>query len=293
MGMKVGSEYVAEVVKVKLSALKAPDGAHLQLHVTFQTSAWPRSDRGVLSLILHPADVVARIKRTELRLGLAHPNPIGVLTPFAEATLQHVRYVLPITSTALNAVESARDGRELELLIDVGAHPLLEGEEARSTQTRHSTWVPRDEWLDALRSCGLSDTVVVELPMPKQGPSSTAAARQRLLRAVEARDAGSHAEAVARCRLALDELENVGMRGKAPKEVAQFLLEYAGKLTQRERFGALQAVANLLLSPAHHAKVPEEDWAREDADLAIVITAAITKMATRWLGTGPDSGEQG
>lgn len=36
------------------------------------------------------------------------------------------------------------------------------------------------------------------------------------------------------------------------------------------------------LSPAHHDGVPDEEFSREDADLAIAMTAALLRLAPRW-----------
>jgi hypothetical protein len=49
-----------------------------------------------------------------------------------------------------------------------------------------------------------------------------------------------------------------------------------------ERFSALQIAMQLFLSPAHHDSVPDEEFSREDADLAIAITAALLRLAPRW-----------
>jgi hypothetical protein len=46
----------------------------------------------------------------------------------------------------------------------------------------------------------------------------------------------------------------------------------------------------LFLSPAHHDGVPDEEFSREDADLAIAMTAALLRLAPRW---GADSTEAG
>jgi hypothetical protein len=77
----------------------------------------------------------------------------------------------------------------------------------------------------------------------------------------------------------LDELRHAGFGGKAPKAVAAFLKEKAGTLTQSERYSALKLALELYLSPAHHANAPEEHYTREDADLAVAMTAALLRIA--------------
>jgi hypothetical protein len=81
------------------------------------------------------------------------------------------------------------------------------------------------------------------------------------------------------CRLALDELENAGFGGKAPHDVVHFLAERARTLSGSERFSALKVALQVFLSPAHHANAPDEHYSREDAELAIAMTAALLRLA--------------
>lgn len=58
-----------------------------------------------------------------------------------------------------------------------------------------------------------------------------------------------------------------------------FLKEKAATLTQAERYSALKVALELYLSPTHHANAPEEHYTREDADLALAMTAVLLKTA--------------
>lgn len=133
------------------------------------------------------------------------------------------------------------------------------------------------------------DTLVTELRLPTSGPESTARDRQRLAQAVIARNDGGYAEAMRRCRIALDELKSSGFGGKGPTEVARFLQDKAGTMSQSERLSALQLALQLFLSPTHHANAPEEHYTREDAELAIAMTAALLRLAPA-IATEPKEG---
>jgi len=61
-----------------------------------------------------------------------------------------------------------------------------------------------------------------------------------------------------------------------------FPTKNARNLSQAERFSALKIAMQLFLSPAHHDGVPDEELGREDADLAIAMTAALLRLAPRW-----------
>jgi len=50
-------------------------------------------------------------------------------------------------------------------------------------------------------------------------------------------------------------------------------------LSERERFVMLRSATHIFASPAHHGATHHE---REDADLAIAMTAALLRLAPRW-----------
>jgi hypothetical protein len=110
------------------------------------------------------------------------------------------------------------------------------------------------------------------------------------VQAVHARNDGSYAEAMRRCRIALDELKTAGFAGKSPADVARFLQDKAGTMSQHERLSALRLALQLFLSPTHHANAPEDHYTREDAELAIAMTAALLRLAPQW-GPEPKEGE--
>jgi len=107
--------------------------------------------------------------------------------------------------------------------------------------------------------------------------------------AVNARNDGRYRNTVQECRIALDAIRTAGFGGRAPDEVAQFLQKNARNLSQAERFSALQIAMQLFLSPAHHDGVPDEEFSREDADLAIAMTAALLRLAPRWGADAADT----
>ena len=67
--------------------------------------------------------------------------------------------------------------------------------------------------------------------------------------------------------------------GHAPIAVVAFLQKNASLLAMHERFSVLLAALNIYTSAPHHAKIAESEYRREDADLALAITAALVKLA--------------
>lgn len=140
--------------------------------------------------------------------------------------------------------------------------------------------VNRDEWLAALRTSGLTDTLTMEIPVPCNAMPNLAAAVTELRRAIEHRHDGHDAETVAACRSVTNALEHAGFGNRAPREVIAFLRENASRLTLEERYSVIQAALELFCSPAHHQPGPQrEDYRRADATFAIAMSAALVSLA--------------
>jgi hypothetical protein len=265
-------------------------GIELYVQVAFRLVEWPWTKKGALSLVVQPCEVTARTRRGELKLGIAIPTPTNVIVPPSHSSTTTIGFSLTLGASAVASLEASRDGRELELLMPLVANPIyllpdrrvpdyVPGIDVRPTRVDYAFKVPRDQWIAALVSSGYCETLVTELRLPSSGPEPLSPGRQRLSDAVKARNDGGYAEAMRRCRIALDEVQKTGFGGKAPAEVAQFLQERAGTMSQSERLSALRVALQLFLSPAHHANAPDEHYTREDAELAIALTAALLRLA--------------
>jgi len=291
MSWQCGQRIVAEPTGAKVSGISVAAGARVLVDVSFRVVEWPWKENGPLSLVPQPCEVAARTDRGELQLGFAIPEPGSVLTPPSHSSTSSLRFTLTLTTPALVALEDARNGGALELVMALVAHPFLiaqsqgytPGINIHPTSDTYVFKVPKEHWLAVLKSVGYCDTLVTELRLPTSGPEATAKGRQRLVQAVCARNDGGYAEAMRRCRIALDELKNAGFAGKAPAEIARFLQDKAGTMSQTERFSALQLALQIFLSPTHHANAPEEHYTREDAELAIAMTAALLRLAPQWV----------
>lgn len=287
MSWQSGQRIVAEPTGAAVSGTSAAGGTQLHFDVSFRVVEWPWELNGPVTLVPQPSEVMARTVGGELRLGFAIPAPASVLTPPDHSATDCIRFTLSLTTPALTALEASRNGGGLELVMTLVAHPLLvvhhpgfpPGIHVRPTSDTYAFTVPKERWSAVLQTVGYCETLVTELRLPSSGPESTAQGRQRLAQAVSARNDGSYAEAMRRCRIALDELKNAGFGGKAPTEVANFLQAKASTMSHGERVSALQVALQLFLSPAHHANAPDEHYTREDAELAIAMTAALLRLS--------------
>ncbi|OQX69579.1 MAG: hypothetical protein B6A08_04470 [Sorangiineae bacterium NIC37A_2] len=296
MSWQVGQRIVADATGATVRGSRIAGGAQLHIDVAFRLVEWPWKENGPISLVPQPSEVKARFARDELNLGFALPNPAQVIVPPRHSSTSSVRFTLSLSTAALVALETARDGRSIELVMTLVAHPFAVGQNPGDAPGIHIVpvgqqypfqfQVPKEQWLAVLKSVGYCDSILTELRLPAQGPESTTVGRQRVVNAVNARNDGRYRNTVQECRIALDALKTAGFGGRAPDEVAQFLQTNARNLSQAERFSALQIAMQLFLSPAHHDGVPDEEFSREDADLAIAMTAALLRLAPRW---GADS----
>lgn len=290
MSWQCGQRIVADPAGATVSGISNAGGAQVHIDVAFRLVEWPWEEKGPLSLVPQPSEVTARAGRGELRLGFALPTPASVLSPPSHSSTGSVRFTLSLTASALVALETARDGGPLELVMTLTAYPFViaqyqgyaPGIGSQPTVDTYAFKVPKEQWLAVLKSVGYCDSILTELRLVASGPESTRVGRQRVVNAVNARNDGRYRNTVQECRVALDALKTAGFGGRAPDDVAQFLQKNARNLSQAERFSALQIAMQLFLSPAHHDGVPDEEFSREDADLAIAMTAALLRLAPRW-----------
>lgn len=298
MSWQVGQRIVADATGATVRGSRIAGGAQLHIDVAFRLVEWPWKENGPISLVPQPSEVTARFARGELNLGFALPNPTSLVSPPSHSSAASVHFTLALSTQALVALETARDGGSIALFMTLVAHPVrlaqhqgyAPGIEVVPTVEQRAFEVPKEQWLAVLKSVGYCESILTELRLPTSGPESTSVGRQRVVNAVNARNDGRYRNTVQECRIALDALKTAGFGGRAPDEVAQFLQKNARNLSQAERFSALQIAMQLFLSPAHHDGVPDEEFSREDADLAIAMTAALLRLAPRW---GADSTEAG
>ena len=294
MSWECGQRTVAEPTGATVAGTRIAGGAQVHIDVAFRLVEWPWVEKGPLTLLPQPSEVTARFDRGELRLGFALPNPTSVVTPAIHSSTGSVCFTLLLPTAALAALETARDGGSLQLVMTLTAYPFVitqhqgyaPGVGILPTFDTFAFKVPKEQWLALLKSVGYCDTLLTELRLPSAGPEATAQGRQRLAQAVQSRNDGGYAEAMRQCRIALDALKAGGFAGKAPAEVVRFLQDKAGTMSQAERFSALHVALQLFLSPTHHANAPDEHYTREEAELAIAMTASLLRLAPQW-GTEP------
>jgi hypothetical protein len=131
--------------------------------------------------------------------------------------------------------------------------------------------VSREDWDRALAQCGYADTVNVWVRIPRSAAAPLRDAGAALaLAQTDARQRDRSADAVARCRNAL---EMAGLTGPGPHVQIGQPPKARKDWTFDERLGLLQFALCAFASPPHHG--PADAYGRAEARLAIAITAAL------------------
>lgn len=281
MNWYCGQRSVAEPTGATLTGSVAAGGAHVHIDVAFRVVEWPCAEKGLVSLIPQPTEVTAHTKGGELNLGFAIPAPASVLTPGSDSSTASLRFTLPLSVPALAALETARDGGDLELVVALVAHPLLvsqyaeyaPGIDIQPTSVNYSFKVPKEQWIAVLKNVGYCDTLVAELRLPP----ATSDAGVHLARAIAARNEGRYSDAIAACRVAVERLEGAPKEGSG--DVERIVKAKRADLSERDRFILLRTASQIFASPVHHGATHHQ---REDAELAIAMAAALLRLAPRW-----------
>jgi hypothetical protein len=261
--------------------------AGLEIAVEFTTYAWKDWDARRIDIVPLAALLTMRAGGRQSSLGWCRARPDSLLSPCKVDHRGELQFLVPLTYDQIDKLEELRSGAEVMLELTISVQVLITGDSTSFETT--TVWLPAmkiadTEWTTALTSAGFDEHVWVDVQMPK-GPGPGGAA-ERLRDALASRTRGRSDEAVAKCRLALDAVEQGGFAGRAPLDVHQWIMTNARKLTKRERVATLRAALSLLLSPAHHVEVPSEEFSRKDAAAAVALVAAVISLVEQ-LGPEP------
>jgi hypothetical protein len=124
MSWQVGQRIVAEAAEATVRGSSFAGGAQVHIDVAFRLVEWPWETNGPISLVPQPSEIKARVTRGELNLGFAIPNPAQVIVPPRHSASSIVRFTLLLSTAGLVALETARDGGSIDLVMSLVAHPF-------------------------------------------------------------------------------------------------------------------------------------------------------------------------
>jgi hypothetical protein len=203
-----------------------------------------------------------------------------------------VDLAVEVSDEKLAVLEQVRAGGSLDVhmnltvtLLDPGTAQHQPGVVPATDQV--SIRVPAARWTEVMDQAGAGVAITLHVPSPldewtftgreEYAPSVTRAVR----RLREARDAlrdGQFEEAVSKCRLALEGIQGVQAL-PSEKEVDNVVRRLR---TQDQRWAALNHDMTSLLSVPHHDDTTTAafTWGRAEAEVALVMTAAILRKYT-------------
>lgn len=162
MSWQVGQRIVADATGATVRGSRIAGGAQLHIDVAFRLVEWPWKENGPISLVPQPSEVTARFACGELNLGFALPNPTSLVSPPSHSSTASRHFTLALSTQALVALETARDGGSIAFFMTLVAHPVrlaqhpgyAPGIEVVATVEQRSFEVPKEQWLAVLKSVG-------------------------------------------------------------------------------------------------------------------------------------------
>ncbi|WP_321891546.1 hypothetical protein [Burkholderia cenocepacia] len=286
MSLSYSSRIIAEARITYVSGTKALGSSLLRMNVEFQQPAWEAAI-GQASAAIHSAVLSLRTDSGGGELGRACPDHPMVLKSGPHSTTVHQTFSIRLSDAQMFAVEEARKGGGIELVLNLIAEGHGEyGHQVISDNISHR--VPLSEWARILRELGHGDIIVlgVHLPSGQEG-ARLRSAIELLHTANRYLVSGEYDIVVARCRQAIESVQAVVEDGESTKEAMTL---YRKDRASREGMSSLQREQVILetvrhyANPAHHVDQwgNTECYGRADATFLLALAAAaVTRACAR------------
>lgn len=158
-----------------------------------------------------------------------------------------------LTKDQILAIETYRQSGDLSLRFDLRALTICEDEISSSFEVSGDS-VPKQEWLNALKSARFQDTVLLEIPVPEVSEHI----RQSVTKSQEFIDHGHYNEAVGQCRKIIEALEVIRGDKEAAKNASRKLTGNGERqsMTVVERMLAMRELLNNICHLGVHGGEP-------------------------------------
>lgn len=297
MGIYYQSTVIGEVRAQQIGAT-AGVGA-IQLRFVLEWSIHPKRDQDY-SVFGTFVRVDAAVEGSSDFVHLGHALPEVAWTEQAREGIPYrssLLYNLTLPLEQLAALESKRQNHGLAFRLQVRGN--VYGQDGiRSLDDTLDLRVPLGEWLRVLADGGVTETLLIGLPLPTDVVNSAVATPLSLVRSAHRHlQNGLYDACIAECRRAMDSLWAItGVKPAAAKARGEFAKkderEAQGKYERTLVVGeALRAFTH----PAHHVGDDGEPeiFSRLDATLALATTAAlIGTLTTQSRSTHGDDSEE-
>lgn len=223
----------------------------------------------------------------DISLSLSTEGGAAVLAPNIPSSTQailcnegtyreNIHFDAFLTKEQILALEEYRKSSDLSLRFDLRALTICDDEVWSSFEACGYS-VPKQEWLNALRSARFQDTVLLEIPVPDVSEE----VRQLVSKAHDFIDHGYYKEAVGQCRNIVEALEAIRGDAEAAKKASRKLLDKGEResMTVIERLLAMrEQVKNI----SHLGVHGDEPFTRSQA--RAVLSATLSLLAEPTVG---------
>lgn len=233
----------------------------------------------------------------DISLNLSVLNPVRPLLTNIPSSTQVVQchnfannseqayFELVLTKEQVNAIEDYR--QEGDLTLNVGLRALTTSNAGLLTSFDVADVViPREHWLNALKSAGFRQTLLFEVPLPSVSKEIS----QIVSKAQEFIETGHYKDAVMQCRHILEQIEKIrGDKSISSAANAKAYSKERQDMSSIERLLSLrQQLKNVCQLGAHGS----EDFTRLQAKAVLALTMALLAEPTVGVQTGLGIGSE-
>ena len=183
--------------------------------------------------------------------GFIEGNPVIRWTELSE--VEQLGFFFYLSSNQIEAVEESRRAGDLKLGVWLSGEARYKGV-TQNFSDKRDYLIQKQQWLDVLSKNGYQQTLLFELPMPKETDGVGENLRELLERAQKHILNGHYQESVGLCRQAIEVVENSRKdKNKASEAVRKYTDNRRREMSVEERMLFLREVLkNVTQLGAHH-----------------------------------------
>jgi hypothetical protein len=182
-----------------------------------------------------------------------------------------------LDATRLEAIERAREGSPPVFWVHLWPAIVMNGRRVNAKVASVRVEVPRDSWIEFLRSSGFRDKVVLELAVPEFAPGAFKEAVQQLRRAQDHLLEGREEQAMSACRVVWEAVRSELGDDQRSAKLRALLTDRVGEVRADAYMSVLSKTKDLASAPVHlyGARAPA---LRAEAQVLLVCTASLLAL---------------
>lgn len=280
MGLTINSYAIADI-RIQNLGIRSIVGAYELIFLLYITVSSEEDSKSWAAIEGARVSVKLNGGRNQT-MGFARPDLPIAIRPHSFVSHMTPSLFLTLQPQQVMALEEMRTGGDLAFeLLAAG-----EGYDGGNEQQVQDTWrinIPRSDWIEKMRSAGILDILLLEIPMPADELSEEwAEISEHLMRAQKHFLDGEYFSCVSQCRLVVQEVGHRKFAKKAWSGPAlNRLNQDRNDMTKDEREAAIYAVLRHYTHQAHHSgsEGGETAYTRSEAKMILSQTSAFVAHA--------------